>query len=133
MSKTKNYESNLATVMGGTHLTVEFLDGKSETVKVLQLAVEKYPLLVQLIGDESSALDLYCGKEAGWAKSLSVKSHTELIEKAEEINKGFFEAWLRRTSARLDLTRPLAERIAAATQRLSTSGSLSPKPPSGSV
>jgi len=106
VGSTPTAQDNFTTMMGGIDLTVTLQDGSSETVKVLQLPIEKYPELAAKWGDEQAQIDLYCSKPSGWAKTLTVASHDQVMEEAEKVNGDFFTRWLRRRMGKVDALRP---------------------------
>lgn len=119
---------NLATLQGGREMSVTYRDGKTETVKVLQLPIEKYPELLKLwMGDEQAQLDLYCDKTPGWSKALTIESHHALVECAQEINRSFFEPWVQRRMAKIEMVKPgMFDKILGGAEP-STSPNSSPK------
>jgi hypothetical protein len=116
------------TLLGFVEAVAVKRDGTSEMVRVLQLGVEHYPSLIDLLAgrrDELAALELYCNRPAGWAKTLTPAAHHELMEKANELNAAFFVPWARRQVALSETLAPgMTERIASAA---STLQSTSPK------
>ncbi len=69
---------------------------KSETVLILQLEIESFPKLLAAQDDEAKAIELYCGKPDGWAKTLTPSSHELVIAEGERINSDFFGRWVQR-------------------------------------
>lgn len=90
----------MITLMGGTELVVQKVDGSSETVKVLQLPIKLFPRLRGCLQDEGAQAELYCGKEKGWSDLLTPASHEEVITTGERINRDFFLRWVERLKAR---------------------------------
>jgi hypothetical protein len=95
------------TLFGGTKVSVQF-KGKTdnEEVFVRQLEVDAYPKLLDISMDEFKQIELYCDKPAGWAKTLTPKSHNEIMETAERLNSDFFSPWAARQLKRLERIRP---------------------------
>lgn len=98
--------TNVETLMGSTDVAAVLQDGSRERVRVLQLPVAKYPELAAALVDEGRQLEIYCGQPTGWAATLAPGSHNELMETAERLNRDFFDAWLRRRMAKVELVRP---------------------------
>lgn len=113
----------MTTLMGGTDLVVTKRDGSTETVKVLQLGIEKYPELLQSMDDEIASINLYCGRSStGFATSLTLQSQEAVIEAGEKVNSDFFKRWIDRRMARTERLQPgLLEKINAALVQSSTS------------
>src|SRR4051794_2793656 len=110
-------EDELRTIVGGveltvTHLPTEHFDesalkrlvkfrpllGTSETVKVRQVPISKmagYGNAV-LFNEEAAAIEIYCGKDPGWADTLDSASVNAIADKGLEINLPFFSAWYQR-------------------------------------
>lgn len=136
--------NGMATLYGSVDVTATFTDGRTETVKVRQLSIRLVEKLAACRQDEAKAIELYCDKPEGWADTLTQASFTEIITKAEEINRDFFSQWLARQAARDKiLPKPDMEQVAAILQVLPqqmleglmvpTLPSSSPKPPSAPV
>ncbi len=107
----------MTTLLGGeeievTHISLEALSefdrkrleqfqplsGTTELVKVCQIMLSMMPRyrFAVLNADESMMIELYCGKERGWADTLTPKSLEALADRGLEINLPFFLAWLKR-------------------------------------
>lgn len=99
-------KNNFATLVGGVEMEVTLGDGTVEKVFVSQLAIKRYPELLGLLDDEGALLELYCGKEKGWAEGLTPGSHELLIVAAEKLNADFFWPWLQRRLRRMERVRP---------------------------
>lgn len=90
----------MTTLMGGTEMTVEKLDGTTETVKVRQLPVRLLQSYLLKLDDEAAAIELFCDKPEGWADTLTIASCAAIVTKGEELNSESFFAWLQRRVAR---------------------------------
>jgi hypothetical protein len=90
------------TIIGGTKVTVIFIDGTSGEVFVRQLPVKVYPQLVEAMQDELKHIDLLCDKP-GLAETLTPDSHEAVIEAGEKLNADFFSRWLERKQKRESL------------------------------
>ena len=107
----------MTTLIGGedievTHLQAETFDessrkrlakfqplfGTTELVKVRQVPLSLMPPFANavLYNDEAAAIEIYCGKERGWADTLDPASVNALADKGLEINLPFFGAWYQR-------------------------------------
>jgi hypothetical protein len=116
-SATPKKENDLVTIVGGveltvTHLPAEHFDesalkrlekfrpllGTSEVVKVRQVPISqmsRYGNAV-LFNEEGIAIEIYCGKDPGWADTLEPASVNAIADKGLEINLLFFSAWYQR-------------------------------------
>ena len=141
----------MSAILGGEEITVDHLPhgafekddlkrlekfhalfGQSETVKVRHVRVSQFGRYRYAIlsGDEATAIELYCGKEPGWADTLTPDSVNAIADKGLDINYPFFSASFRRQmkwneaqtpEATMELQRRLKELETAF-----SSGSLSP-------
>jgi hypothetical protein len=84
--------------------------GTSERVKVRQvpLVAMRYYANALLNADETTAIEIYCGKEQGWAELLDRPSINAVADKGLEINLDFFGAWYRRQAKMKEKTTPQA-------------------------
>lgn len=118
MSKAKKTAtSEMTTILGGeeievVHLSLEAFNeldlkrlekfqpllGTSERVRVRQVLVSLMPRygFAILNRDEATAIEIYCGKEKGWADTLCPPSVNAVADKGLELNLPFFVAWFRR-------------------------------------
>lgn len=97
----------LVLAAGGVEVEIEYREtGQKEFVKVAQLPVRSMERYLRVFDDEEKAIELFCGKQDGWAALLTAASHNELIEKGQEINFPLFEGWYRRRMARAELLSP---------------------------
>lgn len=96
MSEENKNPNPSATLAGGVDLAVTLKSGATETVKVIEIAVEDYPALFAAINDEQRQVEIFCAKPAGWAKTLTPKSHNAVMERGEELNKEPFFGWCAR-------------------------------------
>lgn len=86
----------------GTAIIVTKKDGSTESVKVLDLAVEKLPDLLAGLNDMPLQIEIYCGKEKGWAAQLTKQSQREVATLGDKVNMDFFDWWLGRQTAWAD-------------------------------
>jgi hypothetical protein len=114
--------AGLVTLLGGDTVEVTLQDGKSESVKVLQLPIKTYPQLFGCLTEEIRKLELYTGKPKEWVEQLTPASHELLITTGDGINMDFFGRWLDRKKAAESLVpkQDMAElaEIAAVVERL---------------
>jgi hypothetical protein len=96
----------MATLLGGTTVTVRKLDGTTEEVKILQLPISKFPEMIGAMDDEIAMVELFCGKPKGWAETLQIDDVERVVIEGERVNKGFFERWFRRKVTRAELMYP---------------------------
>ncbi len=52
-----------------------------------------------LASDEAAAIEIYCGKERGWADTLDPASINAVADKGLELNLPFFSAWTQSNSS----------------------------------
>jgi len=86
----------LITVAGGEEMEVTHLDGTKESVKVRQIPATKLQTFMQKLGDEATSVAIYCDKDLKWVDTLDLSSVNAVVEKGNEINAPFLNAWLRR-------------------------------------
>ena len=86
----------IITLNGGVEITVNRLDGGSETVKVRQIPATKLEQFMTKLADESVSVSIYCDRPPAWVDSLTLDSVNEICEKGMEINENFLNAWCRR-------------------------------------
>lgn len=60
METNESKAGNFATLMGGVGMAATLRDGSKPMVKVVQLAIERYPELLASLGDEAAQLEIYC-------------------------------------------------------------------------
>ncbi len=114
---------NLTMILGGEDLQVTKRDGSQETVRVRELKISELPKYSMVIDDEAKTAELLCGKEAGWADSLTRESLVAVIEKGDGLNMDFMARW---TERRLNRTRKMmpdfdTKLMAMAKESISTS------------
>lgn len=93
-------DAKMTTLLGGSEMTVQKLDGTTETVKVRQLPVRLLQTYLTKLDDEAGMVELFCNKAEGWADELTLESYTAILEKGESLNAESFFAWLQRRVAR---------------------------------
>jgi hypothetical protein len=129
-TETLKEPTTFETLIGGKELSVTMRDGKTETVKVLQLPIADYPKLLGSLENEEAQIELYCAKPAGWSKELMPASHDAVMEEAERINGDFFSRWAQRRMRKLEALRPgMVEKMFANLQAAVRPGSLPGSPP----
>lgn len=99
------------TLIGGIQVEIAFRGGSPttaplETVFVRQVNVEEYPDYLRWQDDEPRLIELFCGKPSGWAKTLTRKSHDEIVENGERINNDLFQSWVKRRQTRMERLSP---------------------------
>lgn len=100
MSEKQN-ENELATLLGGVEIEVEFLDGTKETVKVRQLPVKDLGRYLSVLDDEYKTAALFCDKPADWVDRLTNGSFEAVIDQGEELNLDFLSRYVDRRNKRL--------------------------------
>ncbi len=116
--------NEMTALMGGEEITVMKLDGTEEKVFVRELPIKKIQSYAAVIDDEEKTSELFCDKEEGWADTLTRESFTAVISKGEELNLGFFSAWIARRLARQRMMLPeLNEKILTEIARAARSAS----------
>ena len=71
---------------GGVSVSLKKNDGSSENVTVRLLKIKEFPDYLRLVDDEESLAEFLCGKESGWAQTLSVEDILNICEKGHELN-----------------------------------------------
>jgi hypothetical protein len=136
--KQKRKIDDVATLLGGEEIEAIRLDGKTERVKVRQLAVELYPKFLVAVGDEIAMIALYCDRDAEWVRSLTTESFNAIADKGRDLNLPFFRSWLKRGLEWTEALRPgsieklnrkVDEDMAAAASRSLASSPTSPSAP----
>ncbi len=126
--------SPITVLTGGMDLSVTKRDGGSEVVTVLDLAIEVLPRLAEALDNELEQIAIYCGKDAGWAKSLSKASQEKVILKGEEVNGAFFGRWLERRMRRIEQLQPgVMQKVVLDAAKASASPSIAQRPRSERV
>ena len=84
---------------------VEYPEGKAPVVKeevvwIRQLSFRQLERYQQIQHDESACVELFCGKESGWADTLAIESFEAVYGKGVEINRDPFERYKKRQEER---------------------------------
>lgn len=120
MNPTQKPESVVSVLAGGVSASALYRDGRMEEVIVRDLPLRELPAYLERVENESATVELFCGKEAGWADSLERESAEELLRIGEERNLDFLVRFARRAVERREKLIPgLGEaltRLAAGTQ-----------------
>jgi hypothetical protein len=84
--------------------------GTTERVKVrhVPLPVMRFYANAILSSDEATAIEIYCGKDQGWAELLDRASVNAIADKGLELNLDFFGAWYARQAKMKEKTTPQA-------------------------
>lgn len=103
--------SELAKLVGGVELDIEYLDGRPERVKVRHLPMRQMERYLEIFNNEAACVELFCDREKGWADTLSPDSYGAIADKGQELNLPLFQNWFRRLKARSEAMNPgLVER-----------------------
>src|SRR5712691_6213097 len=97
-------DNDLTMILAGEEITVTKRDGSEEKVRVREFKVSELPAYAAVIDDEAKTVEMLCGKDAGWADSLTRESLVAVIEKGDELNLSFFIDW---STRRLNRTRKI--------------------------
>lgn len=95
----ENVNQSLVNIAGGVETTAAKVDGTSERVKVLSLHIKDFPRLMSAMGNECVQVDIFCGKDPGWAEKLTNDSIIKLYELGHQVNDSFFVSWGQRRIA----------------------------------
>jgi hypothetical protein len=97
--------------------------GTKERVKVRQVIADQmtdYGNAV-IFNNEARQLEIYCGRDPGWANLLTPESHNAVADKGLEINLPFFGAWYQRQAKwKEQQTPPALEKAMTELQRKMT-------------
>lgn len=104
-SENKIRQTPLTVIAGGAELLVRRIDGGEETVRVRQLPLRLLPAYGDAVQDENKLAELVCDRPEGWAETLTPDSLLDVVEAADELNRGPFFRWAER---RLRTNRGLA-------------------------
>lgn len=99
----------MATLLGGVDVVVSLIGGATETVKILQLPIRRFPEFARGLADEPFLVELLCGKPAGWSDTLTRESFTAIVEEGTKINMDFFPQWQERQNKAADILNPGAK------------------------
>jgi hypothetical protein len=91
---------SITTLLGGTELSVSFLDSQRAVVKVRQLPVRDLPRYLNVYQNEAATVELFCDRPAGWADQLALESFEELLAIGEKLNLDFLSRYAARQLAR---------------------------------
>lgn len=93
----------IETLLGGNEIEVQYVDGRTERVRVRQLPVADYRQAQACFDDELSLVALVCGQVRHWAGQLTPESYEAVAVETRRVNALFF-AWLgRQVRAQLDV------------------------------
>jgi hypothetical protein len=126
-------EADLILINGGVDMEVTLVGGAKETVKVRQLPIKAMLGYLSCFDDEPKLIALFTGKPETWVDELTPQSHTALIEKGEEINRPFFDAWYRRRMDRIETINPGFRKNLASIVGRATADAARSAAPAGSV
>lgn len=108
------------TLFGGRTIAVQYDDGHTEDVKVLQLPIGKYEKAFALLDDEIGLTALCCGKNRDWlcretpGQIVLPESYERLWAAIQEVNSaGFFEWSTRRAKAVAEKNSTMVAALAA--------------------
>lgn len=91
---------NNAALFGSQKVAVrEFPDG----LEVKQLPLRRMEEWLRVQQKEAQMIELATGLKPEEVDALSLESQVAILEKAEELNSGFFVSWLRRRANREEL------------------------------
>jgi hypothetical protein len=117
-------------LLGHSNETAIFADNSSELIEVRILPIKSYPALLAAQGDECTVIEMYCGKEKGWAETLTRESHEHLLSVGERLNADFFSRWVsRRLQSQERLIPGSVRRVTERALEASASPTGSPKQP----
>lgn len=107
-----------AAVLGSKRVEVEHRDGRKEKVTVRLLPMRLMPDYQRLAYDEAACIELFCGKDAPWADTLTAASHLEVLQAGEDLNQRPLSDFLDRQAKRQQklmpgLTEELLKQITA--------------------
>jgi len=125
-------DSNMATLYGGSELTVTYRDGRTEVVKVRQLIIDDYPKLLKVLDDEPAQIDFVCDRPNGWSNTLALESFEAVLQEGDKLNEAFFTRWLQRRMNKQEKLLPgLGEKIQNQVVTSLSSAPKSQSPPAG--
>src|SRR5688572_11500523 len=97
--------NTLAAVQGSVEFTAIKRDGSTELVSIRQLTAREYPKYLDVQANEPEAVEMVCGKPAGWSDGLTPESFSALVVESEKVNAGFF-GWRLRWFERQERVNP---------------------------
>jgi len=118
----------LVVVVGGEDVEVTYLDGRTETIKVGFVPLKSMDAYLSAMGDDERAIEIFCGRETGWAATLTPKSQLAVFGKGQGFNLPLFETWYPEFQKKMEILRPgyikgLANAVSAALENLAKTGS----------
>jgi hypothetical protein len=115
MDNKNEIRPQIETVLGGSEITVTFIDGSTEKVKVRQLPIRLYQRYLETMDKESEMVELLTGMKPMRVDALTYESHEAIVAEGERVNGGFFGRWLQRSKERTQRIAPeMQDKIAAA-------------------
>ena len=108
----------LYTVLGGRSLTVTHMDGRTEKIKVHQLAIEQFADYIDFQSQEHKLVGLLCDRPDTWYRSLKHEDYINILKIGEELNFTRAEAWIDRRGDAMARLRKRMESVIAHTPTL---------------
>lgn len=104
--------NELVVLAGGAEETVLRRDGERATVKVQLVGLDRMLGFAQaaVSDDELGVIDFACGKDPGWAATLTLPSQERLAMVVEHLNGDAFSRWADRRTRRLKASDPLVRK-----------------------
>ena len=115
MENTDPTTPTLVIVNGGMDISVKFLDGKEELIKVRQLPLRLMPAYGAAQGDEGKLCELFTDKDTAWVDSLETESQEQIVETGDSINIDFFARWAGRRMKANEKLKPIMPALVSLT------------------
>lgn len=111
---------------GNITLQIEHHGGTTEAVDVRLLKIKEFPDYLKLVDDEEALAEFLCGKEPGWAETLSVETILTICEKGHELNFKNACRWGQRRANLNEALLPIAASGAAVQSHFANSAPTAP-------
>ena len=126
-SDTPASASKLSVVIGGEEIEITYLDGRTERIMVGYVQLKAMDAYLAAMGDDERAIELFCGRDPGWAATLTPVSALAVFSKGQGLNLPLFETWYPEFQRKMEILRPgylkgIGDLVQQAMENLKASG-----------
>ena len=119
--------NKLSVVIGGEEIGVTYLDGRTERILVGYVPLKAMDAYLAAMGDDERAIELFCGRDPGWAATLTPVSALAVFSKGQGLNLPLFETWYPEFQRKMEILRPgylkgIGDLVQQAMENLKASG-----------
>jgi hypothetical protein len=105
-----------ATIIAGSQpLIVEYREGAKEQVNVILVPLSKAGKYIENAGNFSAFVEMACGKDEGWADTLTDDSAYAVDELFRKLNDPRIDRYVQRQTAAVGTMLKMAEKFGAST------------------